>query len=134
MRRWRPLLAIAGAALACALVRPAAAANATGAFDSTRAAPGDVVTYTITISGRDVQRLRQAPSPDFSSFQVVGGPSSGSSTQISIINGQVAQSTILTFSWELVPRSTGTLAVPAFVLDMGGGLRVQVSRAEIEVG
>ena len=68
--------------LVLALVLPAAAQElkVTAAFDALEIRPDDITVYAITVSGGELPRLRRDPSPDFSAFRVVSGPSRGSST------------------------------------------------------
>ncbi len=85
---------------------------------------GDIFTYRTTL-----ENVRgNVESPDFSDFDVVFGPSQSSSMQI--VNGQ--QSSTLTISYTLKPRSVGKFTIPASKASAQG--KVYTSRAiEIEV-
>ena len=45
-------------------------------------------------------------------FQLVWGPQKGSSTSISIVNGKKTQTSQTTYTYVLMPRRTGTFAIP----------------------
>jgi hypothetical protein len=105
----------------------AADLKVTATFDALEIRPDDLVAYTITITGQDLPRLRQDPSPDFTGFQVSSGPSRGSSTSINMVGGQTRMEQSLTLTWQLMPRGgrEGTLTVPAFAMALGSeALRV----------
>ena len=122
------------AGIALLLAAPAAAqtVSVVGAFDRPRAMPGQVLTYTLTISGSEVRRPSLAASPRFDDFDVLGGPSTGRSTQVTMTPAGTSSLTVYTFSWRLVPRKEGVLAVPPVEVSVGSGVQV-AARAEVEV-
>jgi hypothetical protein len=132
MLRIVPVLAVGAALALAAAARAATDVTALAAFATPEVAPDDVVSYTITLSGADLPRLRRAPEPDFTDFDVVGGPSQGSSTQISLVNGRMTSSSHVTFTWQLQPRKKGRLTVASFAFDLGG-LTATVPAAQVEV-
>ncbi len=110
-----------------------AAAQARAAFSRRRLMPTEEVQYTITVSAEKLARTVATPAPDFSEFDVIDGPAVGTSQQVSIVNGQITQSQSRTYSWLLVPRKEGSVAVPAVTVDIGGGNTVTAGRVVIEV-
>lgn len=92
---------------------PALAGNATAKLDRTRASLDDEVMLTITVNGSaDSPEL---PSSLYSDFEV---QSSGTSNQVSFINGRMSSSTRYTYT--LVPKRAGTLTVPAIPVTVDG--------------
>lgn len=65
-------------------------------------------------------------------FQLVWGPQTGSSTSISIINGKTSRSSQYTYTYILMPRATGTYALPAASAEVGGS-QVYSKTPQIEV-
>lgn len=120
---------------AVAMAAPALAAepSARAAFSRQRIMPTEEVQYTITLSAERLPRNVAVPRPDFADFDVIDGPGVSSSQSVSIINGQVEQSVMRTFTWLLQPKKEGQLSVPATTIDIGGGQRVQAGRVAIEV-
>ena len=55
-----------------------------------------------------------------SDFQLVWGPQKGSSTSISIVNGKKTQTSQTTYTYVLLPRSTGTFHLPAATATIKG--------------
>lgn len=53
-------------------------------------------------------------------FQIVWGPQTGSSTQISIVNGKHSKVSRYTYTYVLMPRSSGKFSLPAFHAVVGG--------------
>lgn len=53
-------------------------------------------------------------------FQLVWGPQKGSSTSISIVNGKKTQTSQTTYTYVLMPRSTGTFQLPAATATIKG--------------
>ncbi len=73
---------------------------------------------TFTIEGEHKpSSFEWEPSDD---FQLVWGPQKGSSTSISIINGKKTQSSQTTYTYVLMPRSTGTFQLPAATATVKG--------------
>ncbi len=101
-------------------------------FDQPRVEVGDVVSFTVTISSPSLPRGLSLNPPDFSPFEVVGGPMTSHSTQVSFGLGRASQQEIQTFTWQLVPKRAGTLVVPPIAI-VGGGVRQATPRAELVV-
>lgn len=95
-------------------------------------APTEVVVnqqfqYTVTTTEKGT-----VLSTDFGKFEFVGGPSMGSSTSISINNGQVEQSTQYTYTYVLTCSREGTFTIPGISISVDG--RVMRSNAvEVKV-
>ena len=53
-------------------------------------------------------------------FQLVWGPQKGSSTSISIVNGKKTQTSETTYTYVLLPRSSGTFTLPAATATVKG--------------
>lgn len=87
------------------------------------------VDYTI----RNVENLRTISKPDFGDFQVVGGPFQRQSSNLSIVNGKMAKSVSITFSYLLQPKKTGTLTVPPAVVRDANGQSYESNNLEIQV-
>ena len=69
---------------------------------------------------------------DFEGFNVLYGPSTSRSSNISIINGRTTQSSTLTFTYTIVPTEEGKLKVPAATIKVDGK-SVKSSSPSIEV-
>ena len=57
---------------------------------------------------------------DFEGFNVLYGPSTSQSSNFSMINGRMSQSSTMTFTYTVVPTTEGTLKVPAATIQAGG--------------
>ena len=57
---------------------------------------------------------------NFEGFNVLYGPSTSRSSNISIVNGRTTQSSTVTFTYTVVPTSEGTLKVPAATIKVDG--------------
>ena len=68
----------------------------------------------------------------FEGFNVLYGPSTSRSSNISIVNGRTTQSSTVTFTYTVVPTSEGTLKVPAATVKVDGKA-VKSGTANIEV-
>ena len=83
-------------------------------------APTEVVVnqqfqYTVTTSVKGT-----ILDTDFGKFEFVGGPSMGSSTSISITNGQMEQSTQYTYTYVLEGHREGTFTIPGVSISVDG--------------
>ena len=74
------------------------------------------VTFVIEGEGRP-SNFEWEPGND---FQLVWGPQKGSSSSISIVNGKKTQSSQTTYTYVLMPRSTGTFQLPAATATVKG--------------
>jgi hypothetical protein len=83
----------------------------TATVDRTTISEIDLLTLTITVANEPV-----TGEPDFSSldgdFEVIGTPSSSSSRQITLINGQQSTSSTTTYTVTLRPTRRGNLRIP----------------------
>jgi hypothetical protein len=75
------------------------------------------VTYTANKKGNFI-------APKFTNFKVLGGPSQGSSSNISIVNGSMTQTTSYSYTYTLTPNKIGTFNVP--------GAQIKVDNATFE--
>jgi len=83
-------------------------------------APAEVVVnqqfqYTVTTTEKGT-----VLETDFGKCDFVGGPSMGSSTSISIANGQTQQSTQYTYTYILVCKREGTFTIPGVSISVDG--------------
>ena len=69
---------------------------------------------------------------DFEGFNVLYGPSTSQSSNFSMVNGRMSQSSTMTFTYTVVPTTEGTLKVPAATIQ-AGGKTVKSGTASIEV-
>ena len=67
-----------------------------------------------------------------SDFQLVWGPQKGTSTSISIVNGKKTQTSQTTYTYVLMPRSTGTFQLPAATATVKGET-ITSRRASVQV-
>ena len=59
-------------------------------------------------------------SSDFGKFEMVSGPSVGSSTSISMMNGKVEQNTSYTYTYYLIGNKEGEFTIPGITLSIDG--------------
>lgn len=71
--------------------------------------------YTVTTSEQG-----EVLSSDFGKFEMVSGPSIGTSTSISFVNGTMDQSTTYTYNYYLVAHKEGTFTIPGISLSIDG--------------
>ena len=69
---------------------------------------GQTFEYSIALN----ERPSKIASANFNNFSVVGGPSQGSSTSISSINGQTTQTSTYTYTYYLRADKTGSFTIP----------------------
>lgn len=82
----------------------------------TRVESGRNFEYKITLNEKPSAIL----SHSIKDFQIVGGPSQGSSHSTSIVNGKVEQSSSYIYTYILRASKTGTFTIPATVFKVGG--------------
>ena len=70
--------------------------------------------------------------PNFTNFEIVGGPFSSSSSSVQIVNGSVTKSNTHTYSFYLRAIKEGTFTIPAATITVDKR-RVKSSTTEIEV-
>ena len=78
-------------------------------------AVGQQFKYTVTTSEQG-----EILSTDFGKLEYVSGPSVGSSTSISMVNGKVDQSTTYTYTYYLSASKEGTFTIPGVTISIGG--------------
>ncbi len=76
---------------------------------------GQQFQYTVTTSEKGT-----VLNTDFGKLEFVGGPSMGSSTSISIVNGQMEQNTQYTYTYVLVARREGKYTIPGVSVSVDG--------------
>jgi len=99
----------------------------------TASAPKQVVqgrpfqlTYTVN------QRSKDLRAPDMPNFEVLAGPYSSTSTNISMVNGDMTTSYTQTYTYTLLANETGTFTIPAATI-MVGKTQYQSNGLKIEV-
>ncbi len=78
-------------------------------------AVGQQFKYTVTTEERG-----EIISSDFGKFEMVSGPSVGSSTSISMINGKVEQNTSYTYTYYLIGNKEGEFTIPGVSISIDG--------------
>ena len=78
---------------------------------------GDSITLTVTAS--NVKSDPEVRLPDMPDFKVVSGPNQSSSTNVQFINGKMTKNSTITLSWNLIPKRTGQLTIPAMKIQVG---------------
>ncbi len=78
-------------------------------------AVGQQFKYTVTTSEQG-----EILSTDFGKFEFISGPSVGSSTSISMMNGKVEQSTTYTYTYYLSAQKEGSFTIPGVTISIGG--------------
>lgn len=78
-------------------------------------AVGQQFKYTVTTSEQG-----EILTTDFGKFEIISGPSVGSSTSISMVNGKVDQSTAYTYTYYLSATKEGTFTIPGVSISIGG--------------
>lgn len=86
------------------------------------------VTFVIEGEGRP-SNFEWEPGDD---FQLVWGPQKGTSSSISIVNGKKTSSSQTTYTYVLMPRSTGTFQLPAATATLKGE-QLSSRRATVQV-
>ena len=71
--------------------------------------------YTVSVSSQG-----EIVATDFGKFELVSGPSMGTSTSISMVNGQVDQQTTYTYTYHLSAKKEGTFTIPGVTLSVDG--------------
>lgn len=89
---------------------------------------GQTFEYAITLN----ERPSKIASANFSNFSVVGGPSQGSSTSISSINGQTTKTSVYNYTYYLKADKIGNFTIPgtAFIVN---GKQVTSNSVKISV-
>ncbi len=78
-------------------------------------AVGQKFKYTVTTEERG-----EILSSDFGKFEMVSGPSVGSSTSISMMNGHVEQNTTYTYTYYLIGNREGEFTIPGVTISFDG--------------
>ncbi|MBO4475456.1 MAG: protein BatD, partial [Bacteroidales bacterium] len=111
----RRIFTALAALLACA---QAFAQTSIGVSVQNLVAADEQFNITFTIEGEHKpSSFDWEPSAD---FQLVWGPQKGTSTSISIVNGKKTQTSQTTYTYVLMPRSTGTFQLPAATATVKG--------------
>ncbi len=77
---------------------------------------GQAFRYQVTLN----EKPSKIVSTSFSNFDVLNGPSQGSSSSISIVNGQMTQSSSYTFTYTLAAKKEGQYTIPGMVFMVNG--------------
>jgi hypothetical protein len=91
-------------------------------------AVGQAFTFTFALN----QRAQQIASYQFPGFDALSGPNQSSSTSMTVVNGQMTQSSSFSYSFTLRAQKEGTFTIPAaiFVVD---GAQVKSNSVQIIV-
>ncbi len=90
--------------------------------ECTASAPSDVTVgqkfkYTVTTTERG-----EVVTTDFGKFELISGPSVSTSTSISMVNGQVEQSSTYTYTYYLEGSKEGSFTIPGVTISIDGRL------------
>lgn len=77
---------------------------------------GQAFRYQVTLNEEPSKML----STNFADFDVLNGPSQGSSSSISIVNGQMTQSSSYTYTYTLAAKKEGQFTIPGMVFVVNG--------------
>lgn len=77
---------------------------------------GQPFRYQITLN----EKPSKIGSPNFANFDVLNGPSQGSSTSVSIINGQMTKSSSYTYTYTLAASKEGSYTIPPMTFTVNG--------------
>ena len=81
-------------------------------------ADGEQFNLTFIIAGEDAPSDFQWSAPD--EFKLIWGPQKGTSSSVTIINGQRSKSSQTTFTYILMPKTTGKFTLPAATATVKG--------------
>lgn len=110
---------------------PAQDGTFSAALDRTTVGTGEQFAVSFTVSGSDVNSVKNLRPPAFSSFVVMSGPNQ--STSMQIINGQMSGS--VTFTYYLYARQAGKYTIGSASVDYRGTtLRTQPLQIDIVQG
>jgi len=105
--------------LSAALVRSTGWAqdgSFTASVDQSKVAAGEQFAYTLTLTGSDVNGVRNLKPPDFGQFVVIAGPNQ--STNMQWVNGRVSAS--VTYSYVLYARQPGKYRIAPATIEYRG--------------
>jgi len=74
---------------------------------------------TLTVTTNNVKSAPELRLPEMPDFKVVSGPNQSSSTNVQFINGKMTKNSTITLSWNLIPKRTGQLTIPAMKILVG---------------
>jgi hypothetical protein len=77
---------------------------------------GQAFRYQVVLNEKPSKIL----STGFSNFDVLNGPSQGSSSSISIVNGKMTQSSSYTYTYTLAAKKEGQFTIPGMVFQVNG--------------
>ena len=77
---------------------------------------GQAFRYQVTLN----EKPSKIVSTGFNNFDVLNGPSQGSSSSISIVNGQMTQSSSYTYTYTLAAKKEGQFSIPGMVFVVNG--------------
>lgn len=108
------IIILCGTTLICGMVN-AQSEDSCYAKAPSEVAVGQQFKYTVTTSEQG-----EILTTDFGKFEIISGPSVGSSTSISMVNGKVDQSTTYTYTYYLSATKEGTFTIPGVTISIGG--------------
>jgi len=74
---------------------------------------------TLTITTNNVKSDPELRLPEMPDFKIMSGPNQSSSTNVQFINGKMTKNSTITLSWNLLPKRTGQLTIPAMKIQVG---------------
>lgn len=77
---------------------------------------GQAFRYQVTLN----EKPSKISSPNFANFDVLNGPSQGSSTSVSIVNGQMSKSSSYTYTYTLSASKEGSYTIPPMTFTVDG--------------
>ena len=89
---------------------------------------GQAFRYQVTLNEKPSKIL----STNFSNFDVLNGPNQSSSSSISIINGQMTQSSSYTYTYTLAAKKEGSYTIPGVVFSVNGN-QVKANNVTVSV-
>jgi hypothetical protein len=91
----------------------------TASVDRTRVGLDDSLTFTVSVSGKDMGGISEPQLPSLEQFEIVGTNSS-SSSQFSIVNGKMTSSKTIDYIYSLRPLDVGKTTIGAATLKFKG--------------
>ena len=113
----RPAIAIILLACIGRITVPAKAQEVVGLVNATTIGTEELVTYTVEVSGGDLQSIANLQPPEADGLTLVS-PSPSRQTSFSIVNGRASQS--IGFSWRYRPEREGQIRFSAARIDIEG--------------
>ncbi len=103
---WKTTLALVALATACL-----GEVSVEASVDRNTAAPGDLITLTVTVSGTDIGKVSPPSFPESDKWSL-SGTSSSTSTSIQMIGAKFSVTKTMNFQFYIIPQDTGELEIP----------------------